>query len=83
MIDRIIVCSHVMHIVAMEMYYVLKNQMDKELTDVLKKFAKEGYYSKWTKVRSCDCHVTRILFRFTCIVPAITNTWQRCVSARL
>ena len=45
------VCSHVMHIVAMEMYYVLKNQMDKELMDVLKKFAKEGCYTKWTKVR--------------------------------
>ena len=41
-----------MHIVAMEMYYVLKNQMDKELMDVLKKFAKEGCYSKWTKVRT-------------------------------
>lgn len=46
-----------MHIVAMEMYYVLRNQMDKELSDVLKKFSKEGYYCKWTKVRSCDCHV--------------------------
>ena len=41
-----------MHIVAMEMYYVFKNQMDKELMDVLKKFAKEGCYTKWTKVRT-------------------------------
>ena len=48
-----------MHIVAMEMYYVLRNQLDKELMDVLKKFAKEGCYNKWTKVRSCDCHVIR------------------------
>ena len=47
-----------MHIVSMEMYYVLKNQMDKGLAEVLKKFSKEGHYCKWTKVRSCDCHVT-------------------------
>ena len=50
-VHRMAVSGHVMHIVAMEMYYVLKNQMDKELMDVLKKFAKEGCYTKWTKVR--------------------------------
>ena len=57
MVHRLAVSSHVMHIVAMEMYYVFKNHMDKELMDVLKKFSKDGYFCKWTKVRSCDCHV--------------------------
>ena len=47
---KLAVSGHVMHIVAMEMYYVIKDKMDKELTDVLKKLGKEGYYCKWTKV---------------------------------
>ena len=57
MVHRLAVSGHVMYIVAMEMYYVLKNKMDKELVGILKKFSKDGYYCKWTKVRSCDCHV--------------------------
>ena len=51
-VDRMAICSHLMYIVAMEMYYVLKNEMDKELMYVLKKFAKEDCYSRWTKVSS-------------------------------
>lgn len=47
---RLAVSGHVMHIVAMELYCVLKNKMDKELSDTLKKFSREGYYCKWTKV---------------------------------
>lgn len=67
LVHRLAVSSHVMHIVAMEIYYVIKNRMDKDLMDILKKFGKDGFYCKWTKVWSCDCHVICNHYCDTCI----------------
>ena len=71
------VCSHVLHIVAMEVYDVLRNQMDKELMDVLKKFVKEGCYSKWTKVKSCDCHVIRNKLMICVFIIAMKHLYRK------
>ncbi|KAL5487078.1 hypothetical protein EMCRGX_G019637 [Ephydatia muelleri] len=43
------ICSQLMQIVAMEMYYVVSDKVDKDLIDVLKDFSKADGYRTWTK----------------------------------
>lgn len=48
--DRL-VASHVMYIIAMETYYIVKQQMDRDLTDVVNNLASKDIYCFWIRVR--------------------------------